>query len=154
MATKSGKKAVSKKKASDRPVKPHKRKKLPRPRPLPGMEHLRIGALDDLCHEIAENLVTVNEARSNVENLRATAKRLMKAHDKEVWTSSGVTITYVHGEDDVRVRLTSKGKHSADEAPKPIQLSDPHDTAYVPGDDDDPIDREPELHTAGEADEF
>lgn len=129
---------AKKKKAAKKPQKKNSSKpRAPKPRAavLPGMDHLRIKELDDICESIAETREAINDAKREETDFERAAFKLMKKHKRTTWKSSGVELYVVPGEEKLRVK-TSRAKATGevdDEEAETVEMPEPtHETADTP----------------------
>ena len=93
----------------------------PRPLALPGMENRAIAPLErgaELYADIRDQRIELNRQESD---LKQSLLRLMKQHGKTVYRHSGVLITVIPGEDDVKVRVLPAGETEAAPADAPVE---------------------------------
>lgn len=89
----------------------------PKDQALPGLEHLRIKPLDDICASISDTRAQQNDLRAEEAGLEQTALHLMRKHTKTAWRAHGVELVRVPGEEKLRVR-TSREKATAETEPE------------------------------------
>lgn len=87
--------------------KPHK------DQPLPGMEDVRIKAIQECLASLAEVRETLNTTRNEEKTLMQRLLNLMRKHEKQACRSNGVEAVRVPGEEKLRVR-TSKEQATAE----------------------------------------
>ena len=85
----------------------------PKDTPLPGMEDVRISALNDVAGRIADIREQKNDLIATENEELQTALNLMRKHEKVSWRAHGVEFVRVPGEEKLRVR-TSKEKATAE----------------------------------------
>lgn len=94
---------MAKKAARAKTPKPSK----PRPKDvaLPGMENLRIPALEAVGREYADIRDDRMELTRRESEVKEKALRLMKQYGKTVYRRNGLEIRLVTGEDDIKVKV-------------------------------------------------
>lgn len=88
--------------------------KLPANQSLPGMEQVRIVALERCCRSIAECRATKNAATAEEKGLTQQALRELVKHDRGSYRAHGVELLYVPGDAKVRVRLVDSDEAAED----------------------------------------
>jgi hypothetical protein len=128
------------------------RTRIARDKTLPGMEHMRIEALDDICASLAEIRADKNELIADENGKKNTAHGLMRKFKKFTWRAHGVELARVEGEEKLRVRTT---KQSATAKVEPADAGDADDQASIdnPATSDNPDDEAAEAEAAVRADE-
>lgn len=93
-------KSKSKKPRKEVPVKPS-----PRQTSIPGMEDRKIEALHSAALDYADIRDQRQELTLQEVDLKSKLLDLMHTHKRETYTFNGVTITVVHEEENVKVRV-------------------------------------------------
>lgn len=88
----------------------------PRSQPLPGMENVRAGALDNLCEGIGDCRDTMNVASVEEKKLIASALKQMQKRNLSVYRHARVELARVPGAEKLRVRVTKEEGDASVEA--------------------------------------
>ncbi len=75
---------------------------------LPGMEDVRIKALEDIAHEYADIRDRRMGLNTDEANLKQRALKLMKKHGKTVYKRAGLEIRVVPGEENLKVKVKAE----------------------------------------------
>lgn len=95
-------------------------RRAPRPAPLPGMEGIRIEALDAICADIGDQRETIQAAKASELDLESQALHLLRKHGKDSWSSAGVAISRKVIEEKLIVRKARQRSATA-EAEEPAE---------------------------------
>lgn len=100
-------------------------KRGPRLESFPELGELRIRPLDDVCTTIAETREQINQLKAAEAGTEQTALNLLRKHNKQSWTHSGVTILRAPGEEKLVVRNARKRTATAEVEPEEATGPDP-----------------------------
>lgn len=84
------------------------KKRSARSQPLPGMEGVRNGKLDNLCEGIAEQRRVMNAAHLETQTDITAALQEMQRKKISVYKHGGIELARVPGAEKLRVRLTKE----------------------------------------------
>jgi hypothetical protein len=112
----------------------------PRSQPLPGLEQVRNGKLDNLCEAIADVRGTMNTAKQEEIGFVRAALQAMVAKGVTVYKHGGVELARVPGAEKLRVRLVKEqGDADAEDLEDATEPDDDvDDEDEVEADDEDP----------------
>jgi hypothetical protein len=91
-------------------------RKVKAPRAVPLIKGLRIPLLDKLCEQIADTRAAMNRLRGDEADLERHAHKAMQDHRKMTWSSAGVELARVPGDEKLTVRTSRVS--STTEAPE------------------------------------
>ena len=80
----------------------------PRSRPLPGMEEIRNGRLDNLCEAIGDERERMNAAKVEEQASIQAALQEMQRTSTTVYRHAGIELARVPGAEKIRVRVTKE----------------------------------------------
>lgn len=83
------------------------RRRVPKDVALPGMETVRIPALDKIAGSLADVRANKNDLNVTEKALLGNALALMKQHERKFWKAHGIELIRVTGDDKVRARLVA-----------------------------------------------
>lgn len=108
----------AKKKQATRKARRQTRKQIerrkPRNVPLPGMEGIKIKALDDICADIGDKREEIQAAKTDELGLESQALHLLRKHAKDSWSSAGVAISRKVIEEKLIVRKARQRSATAE----------------------------------------
>lgn len=94
--------------------------------PLPGMEDVRIAALDEVCVSIADAREEINTLKAQEHGFQDAALGLLQEHKKRTWTHAGITLVRKPGEETLIVKNTSaRTRRASAEAVAPAAAAQP-----------------------------
>ena len=97
----------------------------PRSQPLPGMDRVRSGKLDNICEGIGDERETMNKARTEEKNLILSALKVMQEKNISVYKHAKIELARVPGAEKLRVRMV---KEEGDAGEEDLEVSDAEET--------------------------